>query len=101
MPIWRRPIFEMKVIAVWIYLVWERMGIARDVGGSPEDNNFTLTAAIHDDISVGELIDTCLSENERRMSAYDRRLLRPRFVPALARWARRFIRPRRPPARAP
>jgi hypothetical protein len=103
MPFWRRPIFEIKVLAVWIYLVWERISIARDVGGSPEDNNFTLTASksVHDDISVGELIDTCLSENERRMSAYDRRLLRPRFVPALARWARRFFHRRRSPARAP
>lgn len=103
MPFWRRPLFEIKVLAVWIYLVWERIGIARDVGGSPEDNNFTLTASksVHDDISVGELIDTCLSENERRMSAYDRRLLRPRFVPALARWARQFFRLRRSPARAP
>ena len=35
MPFWRRPIFEIKVLAVWIYLVWERIGIARDVGGGP------------------------------------------------------------------
>ncbi len=97
MPLWRRPYFELKVLAVWIYLIWERIGIARSVGGAPEDNNFTLTASksVREDISVGELIATCLSENERRMSLYDRRLLRPRFVPALARVALRFIRPRR------
>jgi hypothetical protein len=102
MPFWRRPIFELKVIAVWIYLVWERIGIARHVGGESEDNNFTLTASksVHDDISVADLIGTCLSENERRMSRYDRRLLRPRLVPALARWVLRLIRPRRP-ARSP
>jgi hypothetical protein len=96
MPVWRRPYFELKVLAVWIYLVWERIGIARRAGGSPNRNNFTLTASksVHEDISVAELIDTCLSENERRMSSYDRRLLRPRFVPALARWARRFMRAR-------
>ncbi len=97
MPVWRRPYFELKVLAVWIFLVWERIGIARNVGGAPQDNNFTLTASksVHEDISVGELLQTCLAENERRMSLYDRRLLRPRFVPALARWALRFIRPRR------
>jgi hypothetical protein len=96
MPFWRRPMFEIKVIAVWIYLIWERIGIARDVGGGPEDNNFTLTASqsVHDDISVADLIDTCLSENERRMSGYDARLKRPQLVPALAGWIRRFIRPR-------
>jgi hypothetical protein len=102
MPFWRRPIFEIKVIAVWIYLIWERIGIARNVGSAPEDNNFTLTASksVHDDISVAELIETCLSENERRMGPYDRRLLRPRLVPALARWGLRLIRPRRS-ARSP
>jgi hypothetical protein len=100
MPFWRRPWFELKVFAVWVYLVWERIGLARNVGGAREDNNFTLTASksVHRDISVAELIDTCLSENERRMSAYDGRLLRPRFVPALARWARRFLRPGPPAA---
>jgi hypothetical protein len=97
MPVWRRPYFELKVLAVWTFLVWERIGISRNVGGAPEDNNFTLSASksVHEDISVGELLQTYLSENERRMNPYDRRLLRPRFVPALARWALRFIRPRR------
>jgi hypothetical protein len=102
MPFWRRPIFEIKVIAVWIYLIWERIGIARNVGGGSGDNNFTLTASksVHDDIRVTDLIETCLFENERRMSPYDRRLLRPRLVPALARCALRLMR-LRGPARAP
>jgi hypothetical protein len=34
----------------------------------------------------------CLAENERRMSGYDARLLRPTAVPAIARLVRRFIR---------
>jgi hypothetical protein len=44
------------------------------------------------DVNTGELIDICLAENQRRMSLYDRRLLRPTLVPALARLARRFLR---------
>ncbi|MDB6098987.1 MAG: aminomethyltransferase [Gammaproteobacteria bacterium] len=94
MPFWRRPFFELKVLAVWLFLIWERIGIARDVGGGVQDNNFTVTGAkaVGNDIDVAELIDMCLAENERRMSPYDRRLLRPRFVPALARLARRFMR---------
>ena len=46
------------MLAVWIFLIWERIGIARNVGGAPEDNNFTMTAAksVHEDISVGDLI---------------------------------------------
>jgi hypothetical protein len=60
-----------------------------------QDNNFTVTGAkqIGADINVAQLIDLCLSENSRRMSRYDGRLLRPRAVPALARLARRLLRP--------
>ena len=94
MPFWRRPWFELKVLAVWLFLIWERIGIARDMGGGVQDNNFTVTGAksVGNDINVATLIDICLAENDRRMSAYDKRLLRPAVVPALARLARRFMR---------
>jgi hypothetical protein len=94
MPFWRRPFFEMKVLAVWLFLIWERIGIARDMGNGVQDNNFTVTGAksVGSDVNIGELIDICLAENQRRMSPYDQRLLRPALVPALARLARRFIR---------
>jgi len=94
MPFWRRPWFELKVLAVWLFLIWERIGIARDMGSGVQDNNFTVTGAksVGDDINVATLIDICLAENDRRMSAYDKRLLRPAVVPALARLARRFMR---------
>ncbi len=94
MPLWRRPFFELKVLAVWLFLIWERIGIARDMGSGVQDNNFTVTGAksLGDDIDAAQLIDFCLAENARRMSLYDRRLLRPFAVPALARLARRFMR---------
>jgi len=94
MSFWRRPFFEIKVLAVWLFLIWERIGIARDMGNGVQDNNFTVTGAksVGSDMNVGQLIDICLAENQRRMSLYDRRLLRPALVPALARLARRFMR---------
>ena len=94
MPWWRRPLFELKVSRVWLFLIWERIGIARDVGNGVQDNNFTVTGAnqLGSDIEVGDLIRKCLSENDRRMSRYDKRLPRPSTVPALARFALRFIR---------
>jgi len=98
MPLWRRPFFELKVLAVWLFLIWERIGIARSVeSGAQQDHNFTVTGAksVGNDIDVAALIDLCLAENERRMSFYDNRLLRPFAVPALARLARRFMRPTR------
>jgi hypothetical protein len=93
MPWWRRPYFEAKVLAVWAFLIWERIGIAQDVGNGEQDNNFTLNGADHlgDGISVGKLMETCLSENDRRLGIYDKRLKRPRFVPFMIRQIRRFI----------
>jgi hypothetical protein len=101
LPLWRRPIFSAKIIAVWFFLVWERIGIARgfDNAGEevPQDNNFTLTgskAVGAVDLSIGALLDVCLAENGRRLSGYDSRLLRPKVVPCLVRLARRIM-PRR------
>jgi hypothetical protein len=94
MPLWRRPWFELKVLAVWLVLILERMRIARDVGNGVQDNNFTMTGAksVGADIRLAGLLELCLAENHRRMSAYDPRLIRPRVVPALARLARRLMR---------
>jgi hypothetical protein len=94
MPLWRRPWFELKVLGIWILLVWERVRLARDVGHGVQDNNFTLSGAksVGAEISAAELIGLCLAENHRRMSGYDERLVRPAAVPALARLARRVMR---------
>jgi hypothetical protein len=88
---WRRPLFALKTAAVWIFLVWERIGIARSVGGA-QDNNFTVTGSqsIGVELDPGDLIDICLAENDRRLGGYDERLLRPTLVPRLVRLARRF-----------
>lgn len=102
---WRRPWFWLKVVAVWIVLIRERIGLARGVGAAadekPQDNNFTLTgskAVSGVDVSPADLLDTCLAENERRLSGYDPRLLRPKVMPTLTRFARRFLRSPRPQA---
>ena len=105
LPRWRRPLFLGKVLAVWAFLLWERIGLARGVGaaagGASQDNNFTLSGTKSvgaADLSAAELIDVCLAENDRRLAGYDPRLLRPDFVPRLMRLVRRFVRP---PAPAP
>ncbi len=93
MALWRRPWFEVKVLAVWAFLIWERIGIARDVGNGQQDNNFTVNGAqqLGADIDVGDLIGICLAENDRRLSIYDSRLKRPRFVPFMARMAQKAV----------
>lgn len=97
MPFWRRPWFELKVLAVWVFLIYERLGIASDVSNGQQDNNFTVNGAsqLGADIDVGGLIALCLSENDRRMKPYDNRLKRPRFVPFMARMALKFLRPKK------
>jgi hypothetical protein len=96
LPWWRRPAFEFKVMQVWIFLIWERIGIAKglDSGGEMQDANFTLTGhqQIGLDLNLGELLDMCLAQDQYRMGGYDERLLRPSFVPRMARLARRFVR---------
>jgi len=99
LPWWRRPWFCCKVVAVWAFLIGERIGLARSAGktgdGTPQDNSFTLTgskAVAEIDLKPAALIDLCLAENERRMAGYEPRLLRPQVVPRLGRFARRFLR---------
>jgi hypothetical protein len=91
LPWWRRPWFELRVAAVWIFLAWERMGLARGMtseGSAAADNNFTLTGSrsvSDDDIDVVSLMKISLAENNRRFAGYDNRLLRPTTTPTLAR----------------
>lgn len=96
MPWWRRPWFELKVWAVWAVLVWERIDMARGMGENntkAQENNFTLNGSkeLGVEIAFPELAAICLAENDRRLAAYDARLIRPRFVPGAIRLALRFM----------
>jgi hypothetical protein len=98
MPLWKRPFFEAKVAAVYAYLIWERIGIAKDVDGlEGADANFTMNGsqAISDEMDPAKLIDICLAQDKLRMEGYDPRLIRPTTMPFLARLARLFIRPKK------
>ncbi|HEY4940462.1 MAG TPA: hypothetical protein VII56_03465 [Rhizomicrobium sp.] len=97
MKLWRRPWFELKVLAVWAFLIYERIGIASDVSNGQQDNNFTVNGASQlggDEIDIFKLMDTCLAENDRRLGVWDKRLKRPRLVPFMIRTFRRFIGPK-------
>ena len=98
LPLWQKLWFRAKIAAVWVFLVWERIGVARGIGGgsgTSPDNNFTVTGSKSVgavDLSPAALIDVCLAENDRRLAGYDQRLLRPNTVPRLMRFLRRFLR---------
>ncbi|UAK23505.1 ferritin-like domain-containing protein [Sphingomonas nostoxanthinifaciens] len=95
MPWWRRPYFEAKVIVVWLFLIWERIDMAKGMGDNSkaQENNFTLNGSkeLGVEISFGELARICLAENDRRLAVYDQRLIRPRFVPGAIRLVLRFL----------
>jgi hypothetical protein len=95
LPWWRRPQFFLNTCAVWLFLIWERIGIAKgiDTDRGAQDANFAVTGSgfVGQELTLRDLIDLCLSENERRMAGYDRRLLRPVAVPRLARRLRRLL----------
>ena len=94
---WRRPWFELRVAAVWVFLIWERIGLARAsirAATAGAGQQFHCQRQ-----QVGErcrhqawwLMGICLAENDRRFAGYDARLLRPTTVPGLTRLARRFL----------
>jgi hypothetical protein len=61
------------------------------------DSNFlpASSSVIGEAMNARDLFALCLAENDRRMSGYDARLLRPKLVPTLARFALRFMKPSR------
>lgn len=101
LPWWKRSWFFLRVAAIWVTLISDRIGIARgiDADGVAHDANFPANFPANAAATVGTealkpraLIELCLAENDRRMAGYDPRLLRPKFVPRLARLALKFIR---------
>jgi hypothetical protein len=78
-----------RAIRYYVRAVRRRVGAVRNAGGP----GFTASGAtaIVSGLSARALLETCLRENARRLAAFDRRLLRPRLVPALARVALRGL----------
>ena len=61
---------------------------------------FTMGATtIFGDFSMREFLELCLSENERRLSQYDPRLLRPTMVPSVIRQVVKVLPRRSSPGR--
>lgn len=83
-----RPSYVFKRgLAMWLQMV-SRFKTALRVKGDVEQENFTMNAhKSFGDISPREFVELCLAENEKRLKPYDPRLLRPAFVPAVAKAA--------------
>jgi hypothetical protein len=89
-PWYRRPQHAAQCAAAMALQVWTRIktAIAAARGGAgDEEDDFMIGVqeSLALDMSPRHVAQTCLRENDARLAAYDKRLLRPRFVPALAR----------------
>ncbi len=74
-------------LAMWLQAL-SRLKTAMRIKGAADSgqDNFTMNAhAQFGDISPREFVELCLRENEKRLAPYDPRLLRPEFVPSIAR----------------
>jgi hypothetical protein len=82
-----RPWFAMRRLLAIAIKGWSRLSLAKGVGGGSDANTFTHEGA--DDLGIEltprSFLELCLSENDRRMSLYDARLLRPVIMPRLVR----------------
>ena len=87
---WQQPVHLGRRLTALTVQAWRRLRTARGM----DDEHFTIRGheAIDLDISPRGFLGLCLRENERRLGVYDRRLLRPRLVPTLARAVCRFLR---------
>lgn len=81
--------FQTKSLAALACQAWSRLKMARKT----DSNNFTVNSggSMGLDISPRNFFALCASENERRLAPFDPRLLRPRMMPMLVRFASRFM----------
>jgi hypothetical protein len=91
---WQRARFELRIDAVWAFIEWERIGVARSLGEernpARQDSIFALNSASavsRDEIHFRDLRRLCLQENDRRFAGYDPRLVRPTTIPRMIRFA--------------
>jgi hypothetical protein len=103
LPFARRPTYVFRRgLAMWLQVV-SRLRTALRVRSAVDldQDNFTMKAHhSFGDVSADGFVRLCLAETERRLAVYDPALLRPGFVPAVARAALAALpRDRREPAR--
>jgi hypothetical protein len=70
--------------------VWARVQTAR--GASTDDFMLKSHESIEVNITPRRFLELCLRENDRRLSPYDPSLLRPRFVPTVAKTVCKLLR---------
>jgi hypothetical protein len=85
-PVLARPLFDARRALVVGRQFFEHARQAASFGGKGSEQGFEMTSHnAFGDISARGFFELCLSENDRRLAAYDPRLLRPTLVPGAVR----------------
>ena len=65
--------------------------MAARMGDGQSQQGFTMNHDAFGELSARSFLELCIAENDRRLSPYDARLLRPTLVPSSVRFALKFI----------
>ena len=86
--------FRLRCLAALAVSAWGRLALAGAADSGKSGDNFVVAGgdALTVALTPRSFIQTCLSEDTRRMERYDPYLLRPRLMPTLAKIALWFIR---------
>jgi hypothetical protein len=99
-PLLARPAFDVRRAWNIGAQAFDRLRGAMAMKGAQSQDGFTMKTHVElGDFSLRSFLQLCLAENERRLSAYDPRLLRPSLTPSAVRLLLRVL-PRRAPAAA-
>jgi hypothetical protein len=100
-PLALRPVFDLR--RAWT-IAAQLAGHARQAarfGGGESQEGFTMAShSAFGDFSARSFLELCLAENDRRLAAYDSRLVRPALVAPLVRLALKVLPHGSPASRA-
>lgn len=93
LPLVQRPWFLFRRLAgVGLQALGRvRTALALRDTDAPDDFTMQVPDSIGADVTLAGLARTCMAENDRRLAAFDPRLLRPKIVPTLVGLALRFV----------
>ncbi|MCA1582151.1 MAG: ferritin-like domain-containing protein [Acidobacteria bacterium] len=90
-PLLARPAFDLRRAWNIGAQAFDRVRGAMAMKGSGNQTGFTMQTHGLVDLSPRSFLELCLSENDRRLSPYDPRLLRPSLTPAAVRAVLRVL----------
>lgn len=90
-PLLRRPLFDLRRSWCIVSQAFDHLRLALDAKSSSQEGFTMNSRSAFGDVSARSFLELCLTENDRRLAPYDRRLLRPVLVPRSVRAVLRIL----------